>query len=312
MYALPMNAGGIGRGLMQSAPRQSNLFSQHQQMIPSHQYPPHFAAPAFVPGQGTQQPINLLQQHPGQMMPPPQMAGAAIPTQFLQTQQQPMMRPQHNPMVVYSAEQQQQQQQQQSGSQQFAKRKRNAIKIIGLDTNIEVDVGGKDSGSDSNTLDDKTNTGRSTPNPDAEYFRKQVEAVFSTFIEPLEVSEPESDATSASTTAEYLPNAIITKPPMDSIKPKTFPPILDAPSDLIPAEETVTPSKPEVDREAEPTLAENDSKEVGVKAIVVESNVAGEVDTTTTSTNRNEVVPKSKDDISVTQCSPHNLIFKIL
>ena len=215
MFALPMNAGGIGRGLMQSAPRQSNLFSQHQQMMPSHQYPPHFAAPAFVPGQGTQQPINLLQQHPGQMMPPPQMAATAIPTQSLQTQQQPMMRPQHNPMVVYSAEQQQQQQQQQSGNQQaqqtFAKRKRNAIKIIDPDTNIEVNVGGKDSGSDSNTLDDKTNTGRIIPNPVAEDFKKQVEAVSSTSIEPLEVSEPESDATSASTTAEYLPNAIITK-----------------------------------------------------------------------------------------------------
>ena len=188
---------------MQSAPRQSNLFSHHQQMMPSHQYPPHFAAPAFVPGQGTQQPINLLQQHPGQMMPPPQMAATAIPTQSLQTQQQPMMRPQHNPMVVYSTEQQQQQQQQQqqSGSQQtqqtFAKHKRNAIKIIDRDTNVDVDFGGEDSGSDSHTLDNKTNTGRSTPNPVAEDFKK-VEAVSSTSIEPLAA---ESDVTSASTPA---------------------------------------------------------------------------------------------------------------
>ena len=103
IHAMPLNTGGMGHGLMQNAPRQSNLFSQqYQQMVPSHQYPPQFTS--------------------------------------LQTQQQPMMRPQYNPMVVYSTEQQQQQQQ--SGhhlaQQTFPKRKSSAIKIIDPDTNTEV------------------------------------------------------------------------------------------------------------------------------------------------------------------------------
>ena len=124
MYAMPMIVGGIGRGLMQNIPRPP-MFSQHQQMVLSHQHPSQFTT--------------------------------------LQTQQQPVRRPQLNPMMVVNNKKHQQQQQQQSVHQQaqqtFPKRRSNAINF--LDSNTEVDVWGKDSGS--NTLGDKTNTGRSTP-----------------------------------------------------------------------------------------------------------------------------------------------------
>ncbi len=235
--------------MMQSVGRQPPLYPPQQQVVTQQQFPHQYTP--YLPGQGTQMPINLMPNPAAaaQMMTS-QLALQAQQPQLQAPQQAPLLRPGHNTMMVFTPEQQQQQHQQHLQQQQpqqsaslpqTTKKRSSAIKIIDPSTNTEVNVKSKDSAP---VLPEKTSSGESSDNQvkDSqvkEDFKKKVAAVSSNPYQPQPQPQPpvqipvsvSSFVPTAASEELYLPNAIITKPPNEPSKPKVFPPVLDGPSD---------------------------------------------------------------------------------
>ncbi len=227
--------------MMQSVGRQPPLYPPQQQQQFPHQYTP------YLPGQGTQMPINLMPNPAAaaQMMTS-QLALQAQQPQLQAPQQAPLLRPGHNTMMVFTPEQKQQQHQQHLQQQQpqqsaslpqTTKKRLSAIKIIDPSTNTSVNVKSKDSAP---VLPEKTSSGERSDNQVKysqvkEGFKKKVAAVSSNPYQPQPpVQVPVSVSSFVPTAASeelYLPNAIITKPPNEPSTLKVFPPVLDGPSD---------------------------------------------------------------------------------
>ncbi len=154
-YPAPMAAPrpSLTGNMMQSVGRQPPLYPPQQQVVTQQQFPHQYTP--YLPGQGTQMPINLM-PNPGaaaQMMTS-QLALQAQQPQLQAPQQAPLLRPGHNTMMVFTPEQQQQQHQQHLQQQQpqqsaslpqTTKKRSSGIKIIDPSTNTEVNVKSKDS-----------------------------------------------------------------------------------------------------------------------------------------------------------------------
>ncbi len=133
--------------MMQSVGRQPPLYPPQQQVVTQQQFPHQYTS--YLPGQGTQMPINLMPNPAAaaQMMTS-QLALQAQQPQLQAPQQAPLLRPGHNTMMVFTPEQQQQQHQQHLQQQQpqqsaslpqTTKKRSSNIKIIDPSTNTEVD-----------------------------------------------------------------------------------------------------------------------------------------------------------------------------
>ena len=192
-FPVGMGSGpSLGSGMIRAV--QGQHLYQQQQLV--HQ---RFPFSGYVPtGQGTHQPINLM-QHPRGL----------IPQMGIQTQPQPQqpavvgMRPTTNPMMVYS---------EQHMPMQTQKKKGRAIKISNPDTNVDVDL----HSTGSSALTDRTNVGeQSRFNVVPAEFKSKVTAVSSSTYQPPVNTEPVGGIMSFS---QFTPNAIITAP-KETIKP---------------------------------------------------------------------------------------------
>ena len=194
-----------GTGMIRAV--QGQHLYQQQQLV--HQ---RFPFSGYVPtGQGTHQPINLM-QHPSGLIP--QQMG-------IQTQPQPQqpavigMRPVTNPIPKHHMHKIQ------PAIPSPQKKKSRPILIIDPDTNVEVDL----HSTGSSALTDRTNVGEQSGfNVVAAEFKHILTAVSSSTYQPPVNTEPVSGIMSFS---QFTPNAIITAP-KETIKPKgPFPPVLD-------------------------------------------------------------------------------------